>query len=448
MMKTYERYKPSGIDWIGDIPDHWHVKKLKYNTYVKARVGWHGLKASEFSMDEGVYCVTGTDFSNGRINWEHCYRVSEKRYAEDPFIQLKEGDLLVTKDGTIGKLAVVKNLREKATLNSGLFVVRPDSPEYITDFMYWAFQSPIFYEFVNYTSKGSTIIHLYQDTFINLPFLLPTAKEQYAIAKYLDEKTVQIDKLIAGKQMLIELLKEERLGVINQAVTRGINPLAKFKPLGISWLGEIPEHWEVKKLKYVAEMQGGFAFNSSDYVPEGIQLIKIGNLYQNDFLLDRQPTFLPEHYLEEYKEWVIEYGDILISMTGTLGKRDYGYAIQNDKTDGMFLLNQRVSRIRFNENKLQKELGLHILRSNYYLDQLFLLPTGTKQGNLSTEQVLSISIIFPKSLSEQNQIVQFIEAETIKIDATVAKIEKEIEYLREYRIALISEVVTGKIKIV
>jgi type I restriction enzyme S subunit len=313
--------------------------------------------------------------------------------------------------------------------------------------MYWAFQSPVFYGFVDYTSKGSTIIHLYQDTFINLPFLLPSIEEQASIIKFLDEKAAKIDKLIVGKRGLIELLKEERSGVVNDAITRGINPHVKLKPLGIDWLGEIPEHWKVKKLKYVAEMQGGFAFNSSDYVTEGIQLIKIGNLYQNDFLLERQPTFLPEHYLEEYKEWVVENGDILISMTGTLGKRDYGYAIQNEKADRKFLLNQRVSRIRFNVNELQKEFALHILRSNYYLDQLFILPTGTKQGNLSNEQVLSIPIIFPKSLSEQKQIVQFIEAETGKIDATVAKIEKEIEYLREYRTALISEVVTGKIDV-
>lgn len=145
-IKRYEKYKDSGVVWIGKIPEHWKVKRLKFNTYIKARVGWHGLRSDEFSYSDGVYCVTGTDFYNGEINWDNCYRVSEERFNEAPYIHLKEDDLLVTKDGTIGKLALVKNLKERATLNSGIFVVRADNKDFDTHFMFWALQSPIFSE--------------------------------------------------------------------------------------------------------------------------------------------------------------------------------------------------------------------------------------------------------------------------------------------------------------
>ena len=291
-------------------------------------------------------------------------------------------------------------------------------------------------------------IRLYSEEFFNTITILPPPDEQIVIANYLDDKTTKIDTLIEKKKKLIELLKEERTAVINQAVTRGINPNVKLKDSGIDWLGQIPEHWEVKKLKYVANMLGGFAFQSSDFVSEGIQLIKIANLYQNEFKLERQPTFLPDDFKIKYKEWVVSQGDILISMTGTLGKRDDGFAIRIEETESYLLLNQRVSKIKIDESQLNPNLGLHILRSNYFLDQLFILPSGTKQGNLSHEQICSINISFPENLHEQLEIIKFIETETKKIDETISKIEKEIALLAEYRTALISEAVTGKIKII
>ncbi len=269
-MKSYPKYKPTGIDWIGDIPSHWEVKKLKYITYMKARVGWHGLKADEFSLDENLpYCVTGTDLIKGKVNWSSCYRISEERYEEDPYIKLKENDLLVTKDGTIGKVAIVEGLNGKAILNSGVFVMRPLENKYDTRFMFWLIESTVFSEFVGLTSRGSTIIHLYQDNFLNWSITLPNLEEQTAIANYLDEKTTQIDTLIVNKQKLIELLKEERTAIINHAVTKGINPNAKLKPSGVDWLGDVPENWGLKKLKYVAKLKSGDTITSDSIRPEG-----------------------------------------------------------------------------------------------------------------------------------------------------------------------------------
>ena len=302
-MICYEKYKPSGLDWIGNIPSDWNLKKLKHLSYLKARVGWHGLKADEFSLDKQLpYCITGTDFNDGIINWESCYRISEDRYNEDLYIQLKENDLLVTKDGTIGKVAVVKKLNGKAILNSGVFVMRPVNKQYNSSFMYWLIQSETFNEFIKYTSKGSTIIHLYQDTFLNWPIPLPSLAEQTIIANYLDDKTRQINKLIANKQKLIELLKEERTVIINEAVS-----------------GE-GKNWERKKLKYVTEKIGDGIHATPEYT-DYTDFFFVNGTNLNDGRIEFKEltrTVSEDEYLSLKLE--LKTGTVLLSLNGTIGK--------------------------------------------------------------------------------------------------------------------------------
>jgi len=154
-VSPYPNYRESDIRWLGRIPRHWDIGRIKYSTYVKGRIGWQGLRADEF-IDEGPFLVTGTDFKDGFINWNTCYHVSQERYSEDPYIQLREGDLLITKDGTIGKVAVVKDISGPATLNSGIFLTRPLSGEYITRYMYWVLQSSVFTGFTLSDNKVET----------------------------------------------------------------------------------------------------------------------------------------------------------------------------------------------------------------------------------------------------------------------------------------------------
>jgi type I restriction enzyme, S subunit len=137
------KMKDSGIEWLGEIPEHWEVRKIKNVSYVKGRIGWHGLNSSEY-IDEGAYLVTGTDLIDNKINWNSCHHISYLRYEEDKFIQLKENDLLVTKDGTIGKTAIVNKLEGKATLNSGIFVVRPLKEIYLSNYLMQVINSIIF----------------------------------------------------------------------------------------------------------------------------------------------------------------------------------------------------------------------------------------------------------------------------------------------------------------
>ncbi len=228
---------------------------------------------------------------------------------------------------------------------------------------------------------------------VNIKTPEPPFAEQDSIASFLDHETAKIDTLIEEQQSLIRLLKEKRQAVISHAVTKGLNPNAPMKDSGVEWLGEVPEHWDVSKLKYYASVQGGFAFNSDTFSAEGIQLLRIGNVYQNRLALERQPIYVSSEYTTSLKDYVVKAGDILMSLTGTLGKRDYGFAVMVDQS-GPYMLNQRVAKV-IPKTRILSEYLLYTLWSEAYLTQLYSLPSGTKQANLSNDDVLNIAVAIP-----------------------------------------------------
>lgn len=216
--------KDSGVEWLGMIPKEWRTSKIKYNTYVKGRIGWQGLKSDEF-IEVGAHLVTGTDFRSNSINWETCYRISEERYKEAPTIHLRNGDLLITKDGTIGKLAIVESCPEQAVLNSGVFVTRCLNLDYLTKFMFYILDSKIFSTYIDINKTGSTILHLYQETFVKFSYPLPNLTIQNNIIKFLDEKCSQFDITIEKQKESIEKLKLAKQSLISEAVTGKIEVL-------------------------------------------------------------------------------------------------------------------------------------------------------------------------------------------------------------------------------
>src|SRR5690625_433763 len=219
---TDVKMKDSEIEWIGEIPAHWETVKIKYTTYVKGRIGWQGLRSDEFT-DVGPHLVTGTDFHKGLVDWSSCYRISEERYEEAPEIQLENNDVLITKDGTIGKIAIVKDKPEKAILNSGVFVTRPIRGEYITEFIYWVLNSNIFTNYMDIMSSGTTVRHLYQETFNNFIYPLPNLDEQMEMSKLITKATKHLDDLLSKVKEQISKLKEYRESLIYEAVTGKID---------------------------------------------------------------------------------------------------------------------------------------------------------------------------------------------------------------------------------
>jgi type I restriction enzyme S subunit len=422
--KPYPKYKPTGVEWLGEVPEHWKVKRIGHNTYVKGRIGWQGLTADEF-IDAGPFCVTGTDFINGKVNWKTSYHVLNERYQEDPYIQLKEGDLLITKDGTIGKTAVVIGLIGKATLNSGIFLTRPLNHTYSTLFMYWVLNSKVFIDFIDLSKTGTTISHLYQNVFVRFKFPLPPLPEQRTIAAFLDRETGRIDELIGKKKKLVELLKEKRMALISRAVTKGLNPNVKMKESGVdgstsltaSWLGEVPEHWGVKRLRYVVSMKSGEGITSEEIDDNGVYPVYGGNGLRG--------------YFSDYTH---EGHYVLIGRQGALcGNINYG--------KGKFWASEHAVVANPNNPISTIWLGelLRIMNLNQY-------SVSAAQPGLAIDKIKELPIPLPP-LPEQQAIAAFLDHETAKIDTLVSKVETVIEKLKEYRTALISAAVTGKIDV-
>lgn len=206
----------TGKKRLPEFSDDWKNFNLMKNSKIKARIGWQGLKKSEY-LDSGyAFLITGTDFADGKILWETCHYVERDRYNQDTNIQVKNRDILVTKDGTLGKTAFVQGLTRPATLNSGVFVIRPLQDVYDAEFVYHILSSFVFKDFLDKLSAGSTIVHLYQKDMSKFEFLLPpTIEEQKAIAKILTEMDEEIKKL-EEKYEKYTLIKQ---GMMEQLLT-------------------------------------------------------------------------------------------------------------------------------------------------------------------------------------------------------------------------------------
>ncbi len=195
------------------IPRKWIIKTLPEVSIIKGRIGWHGLKDEDYLKEGDYYLVRGIDFENGKVSWDKCVYISKEWYEKDPNIQLKEGDILITKDGSIGKIALVDKLPKKATLGTGVFLIRQKNNDYIPQYLFYILQSEFFDSFIKFIKVGSTLSHLYQKDLAKFELPLPPLSEQQKIAKILSkwDKVIEIkkakkEKLEKMKKKVMELL--------------------------------------------------------------------------------------------------------------------------------------------------------------------------------------------------------------------------------------------------
>ena len=197
---------------VGVIPQNWETKNIGKDATLKARIGWQALTTNEYQSTGNYYLVTGTDFNAGDVQWDTCWYVDEWRYKQDLNIQLRIDDVLVTKDGTIGKVGYVDELPKPATLNSGVFVIRPKYNSFVPKYFFYVLTSNLFKEFIRNITAGSTITHLYQKDFVTFNFPVPPKKEQTAIATALSD----VDNLIGSLEKLIAKKEAIKTGTMQQ----------------------------------------------------------------------------------------------------------------------------------------------------------------------------------------------------------------------------------------
>lgn len=403
--------KSSGIDWIGDIPNEWDIKRIKYLAQLKGRIGWQGLTSDEYT-DVGPFLITGVDFSNGGINWENCVHITEERWAEAPEIHIKNGDLLITKDGTVGKVAIVENLQEKASLNSGVLLIKT-SNGYNKKFLYWALLSEEFWTWFRLKNAGnSTIVHLYQNDFAEFSYTFPNAEEQQAIADYLDQECAQIDSISADLEKQIELLQQYKKSLITETVTKGLDKTVPMKDSGVEWIGKIPDHWNAKRMKYFLSVSSGDAI-TNEQLEDGEYPVYGGgkqmgyfnrtNVDKNKILIGRVGANCGCVTITDVPSWATD--NALVVQTYCHFKYIYYLLISAD-------LN------RLNEANAQP------------------LITGAKVGNCV--------VSFTKNHAEQEEIARYLDEHCEKIENIIVGKQEQLETIRQHKKSLIYEYVTGK----
>ncbi len=446
-MKRYSTFKPSGIEWLDVIPKGWEVKRLKYisNTRVS-----NVDKKSEDEIQVKL-CNYVDVYKNEFINEKIKFMVATATEKQIETFELKKGDVIITKDSEtpddIGIPAYV-SLEDTKNIVCGyhLAISTPINSVLLGKYLFRLFQSNIFRSYFEVSSNGITRYGLDTYSILNANIPLPSYSEQCSIADFLDQKTRKINDLISNKQKLIELFKEERAAIINHAVTKGINPSVEMKNSGIEWLEDIPEHWKINKLKYLikGKLTNGI-FKKNEYFGDGTKIINVIDLYNNDYFINTKKLEKVQLTKEEIQRYNARVGDILF-VRSSLKLEGIATSSLIEKTDEPLVYECHVIKITPDKAKVNPIFLINYLNCETIKRRLISISQTTTMTTISQEKIASLEIILP-TLNEQEIIVQYICEKNAQIFRTITTLEKEIDFLQEYRAALISEVVTGKIDV-
>ena len=432
--KRYPEYKDSGVEWLDDIPEHWNLSKISWN--FKAEKGKNGqLLTKEYCGSKtGEYPVysgqTENDGIMGRID----------TYEFD------SGENGVLFSTTVGAKAMhLSHLKGKFSLSQNCMIIMPLSALNVR-YCYYHFQPLFAHErglIPDHMQASFRMEDLYQ-----YKVILPPFPEQKLIARFLDHETGKIDRLIQKQQQLIELLKEKRQAVISHAVTKGLNPNAPLKPSNIEWLGDVPEHWEVKKLKHIIHtLESGVSVNAADTPAMGNDLgvLKTSCVYTRSFRATENKTVLKGE--ENRVKCRTRKGAIIISRMNTPELVGASAVVDSDHPN--IYLPDRLWQTVFESNvKINSTFIAHFMTIMGFRKQISLAAEGASSSmqNIAKEDYLSINVLLP-SLDEQNSIVNGLATQLRALDSLNENAIVTSTLLQERRTALISAAVTGKIDV-
>ena len=440
LLQPYSGYKPSGVPWVGDVPEHWEVVQLgRIGVFSK---GSGGTKADEVS--EGLPCVR-----YGDLYTTHNFFISETRSYISPdkastYTPIKKGDVLFPTSGEtieeIGKSAV--NLIQGEVYCGGdVIIFRPRIPM-DEKFAGYALDCTAAQAQKSRMGRGITIMHIYsaQLKYLSLP-LQPLA-EQRAIVRYLDYVDERIQRYVSAKTKLVGLLEEEKQAVVNQAVTRGLDPDVRLKPSGVEWLGDVPTHWEVVQLGRIGRFSKGGGGTKADEVESGLPCIRYGDIYMNHkYHIESSRSYISRERTVDYTRML--YGDILFAGSGETIE-EIGKSAVN-LIQGEAYCGGDVILFRSNIETNPRFMGYAVdCRQSAY--QKSCMGRGITIMHIYGSELKYMSLALPP-ISEQSSIAEYLDKATANIDASITRARRQIELLREYRTRLISDVVTGKLDV-
>ncbi len=413
------------------VPSSWKATKLKY--YCKITDGSHHSPAIE---SEGFPFISVTDVGFNKINFIDAKQISEKAFNRlvREGCKPSTGDVLLTKDGTIGRACIVKEEMPEFVILSSLGLLTPSS-DLLNKYLYYYLISGINIDQMNSVIHGSALRRLtiskINDLFVTFP---QSNEEQVLIANFLDYETAKIDTLIEKQQRLIELLTEKRQAVISHAVTKGLNPDVPMKYSGVEWLGEVPAHWEVMQFRRITSLSQGLQIPQSERLYESldntVEYITIKSIHAGDALENREYIYKPSTRVQ------CDYDDVLLARTGATGEVITGIK-------GAF--HNNFFKVSYS-NRVNKDFLVNLLTVKELKSHLLMLAGTTTIPDLNHGAFLSTKIALPK-LEEQKVICDEILRQSSKFDKLLVVAQQAIQLMQERRTALISAAVTGKIDV-
>lgn len=431
--REYPAYRDSGVEWLREIPEHWTVDRLRR---LSKRVT-DGAHISPDQSSEDYPFVSIVDVKNGTIDFENCLRTSAASYEYfvrndcRPF----ENDVLFSKDGTVGQTALV-DFDIDFVVSSSLVIISPIPPRIQPGFLEYWLNGSLLQQDIALRMSGAALRRISVEKISRFSVVVPLLSEQESIVAFLDHETSRIDEILAKKQRQIELLQEKRSALISHVVTKGLDPDVKMKDSGVEWLGVIPEHWKqlaIKRLSIVKRGASPRPIDDPKYFDEDGEYswVRIADVTASSRYLETTTQRLSD--LGKSLSVPLSPGSLFISIAGTVGKPIIA-KIKCCIHDGF---------VYFPQYKEDANFLYYIFASGQPYQGLG--KWGT-QLNLNTDTVGWIQFGLPP-IDEQRAIAAFLDQETSRIDELIAKITQSIDLLREYRTALISAAVTGKIDI-
>lgn len=426
----------------------WPNTTIKSSSYLKGRIGWQGLKASEFT-DQGPYLITGTDFRDGKIEWSTCYHVTEERFQEASYIHVRNGDLLITKDGTIGKLAYVTDCPEKTVLNSGIFLLRCSDGSYEHRFLYHLLNSHLFDKFLRVNLAGSTISHLYQNVFEKFDFPIPDIELQQRMTDILDA----IDGQIEQTEALIAKMQQVKAGLMHDLFTRGVTPDGKLRTTREqapdlykeSPLGWIPKEWETATLSergrlgrpHLKTGPFGSSLKIEHWVEDGHPVITIGALGEGE-LIQSELLYVSDATAHRLREYQLEVGDVVFSRVADVGRS----AVILDHHKG-WIMSSNLMRISLDQAKVYAAYLQAQLAYDARVRAQIRATVNSSGREVANSQILNRLLFVWPQPKEQARILNRVEALDAKQKTEVAHMDNLIKQKN----GLIHDLLTGRVRV-
>lgn len=402
------------------------------------RIGFRGYSQTDLvPKGEGAITLSPTNMNSMFVDYSKCTYLSWKKYFESPEIMVNPGDVLLVKTASVGKCSYVNELPQECTVNPQILVLKEhkDSPLFLT----YLFQTAIGQTYIELNKVGSTIPTLSEDKIGKFSFAFPPISEQLSIVSFLNSKTKLIDDIIAKREKQIELLEEMKSAIISRAVTKGLNPNAKMKDSGIEWIGEVPEHWEVADLKRYAKISTGKTPSTKKeeyFENEEIVWFTPGDFPDCSIILNDSSRKIDKRAIKANEAFLYPKNSVfLVGIGGTLGK----IGIFEEEAS----CNQQINVIVCNSDIIKNYVAYYLYSKKEILK---VYSNAATLPILNQDKTGYIKIALPP-LSEQQAIASYLDSETSKIGTRIAKRRKHIELLQEYKQALITAAVTGKIDV-